>query len=886
MKNQRKFKKHLSLMLAIVLAFAFMPTASLAFEYDYEHDFSYDYNYDYEPEIFSQLDAPTNLRLSDDGILTWGSVAGATGYAVHINLNNVVYTQDAYIYLWDFLTCDSIFTVRIRALGDGGNTLDSNLSDAFDVESPRSEEESSSSYNYFYDDEYDYDYNDDNIYKYKQNELAGVVAFSNDITDSFECFLFESIVRLLISKPDGRIYDTDVDGINNIFARGWGITSLSGIEYFTALRYLYVGYNQLTELDVSNNTALIELVAYNNQLTKLDVSNNTVLTYIFVSWNQLTELDLSDNIALTSLVADNNQLATLDMSNNIALTVLSVEGNQITELDMSNNAALEALFLSANHITELDVSNNISLTHLYIASNQLTELDVSNNTELIMLLLTQNKLTELDVSNNNELVSLYVGGNQLTKLDVSNNTTLMDLFANNNQLTKLDVSNNAALWSLYIGGNQLTELDVSSNASLSTLYVGYNQLTELDVSNNPILFNLHANGNQLAELDLFNNTNLFSLHACGNNLTGLDVSNNTRLWHLYVYGNQLTELDVSSNIRLTHLAVGDNQLSELSVSNNTALEFLSASWNNLRSLDVSNNVALNNPTAYNNLNVAMNFMTAPTDVIGWEAVGLTLRSRDGTVAGTFIFWEQRVATVPPTPPTPPSSGGGGGGRSVETIVANIPDYEVPLATVHSPYLAGFPDGEIKGERYISREEAAVILFRIREGMISPTPASAAPFIDVPASRWSAGYIRYVKENGLLSGYPDGTFRPTGSMSRNEFAVLVLNLMDLEPIAETPYDFPLTDVPSNWAASYIYAVFEAGFIIGFADGTFRGNTFVTRSQAANMLNNALDRSPVPSEWADFTDIPFTDLRRGYWAFYDLLEASIEHSHLDGELILLP
>ncbi|MCL2391951.1 MAG: S-layer homology domain-containing protein [Oscillospiraceae bacterium] len=116
------------------------------------------------------------------------------------------------------------------------------------------------------------------------------------------------------------------------------------------------------------------------------------------------------------------------------------------------------------------------------------------------------------------------------------------------------------------------------------------------------------------------------------------------------------------------------------------------------------------------------------------------------------------------------------------------------------------------------------------------------------------------------------------MSRNEFAVLLVNLMNMQTVAERPYGFPLTDVPENWAAPYVYAVFEAGFIRGFPDGTFRGERFVTRAEAASMLNAALDRSPVASDWAEITEIPFTDLRRGYWAFYELLEASIEHWHM--------
>lgn len=84
------------------------------------------------------------------------------------------------------------------------------------------------------------------------------------------------------------------------------LTSLKGIEYFTALTSLYCIYNQLTSLDVSNNTALTALYCYDNRLTSLDISNNTALTYLSCPNNQLTFLDVSKNTALTALYCENN----------------------------------------------------------------------------------------------------------------------------------------------------------------------------------------------------------------------------------------------------------------------------------------------------------------------------------------------------------------------------------------------------------------------------------------------------------------------------------------------------------------------------------------------------------------------------------------------------
>lgn len=86
------------------------------------------------------------------------------------------------------------------------------------------------------------------------------------------------------------------------------ISSLKGIEYFTALKELYCCYNQLTSLDVSKNTALKTLECSNNQLTSLDVSKNIVMERLYCSGNQLTSLDVSKNMALTHLSCHLNQI--------------------------------------------------------------------------------------------------------------------------------------------------------------------------------------------------------------------------------------------------------------------------------------------------------------------------------------------------------------------------------------------------------------------------------------------------------------------------------------------------------------------------------------------------------------------------------------------------
>jgi Leucine-rich repeat (LRR) protein len=87
-----------------------------------------------------------------------------------------------------------------------------------------------------------------------------------------------------------------------------GISNLTGIEAFTSLTYLDCESNQLTSLNVSQNTALIVLNCYDNQLTSLNVNGATALTFLWCQNNQLTSLDVrnGNNTNFTYFYANNN----------------------------------------------------------------------------------------------------------------------------------------------------------------------------------------------------------------------------------------------------------------------------------------------------------------------------------------------------------------------------------------------------------------------------------------------------------------------------------------------------------------------------------------------------------------------------------------------------
>ena len=239
---------------------------------------------------------------------------------------------------------------------------------------------------------------------------------SADVEINETNFPDENFRNYLLSQSygqDGVITNEEIKGITSIYVSKYNISSLQGIEYFTALTWLECSSNQLTSLDVSKNTALTGLVCDVNQLTSLDVSQNTALTQLWCQSNQLTSLDVSKNTALIQLFCYSNQLTSLDVSGCTALTELRCYSNQLTSLNVSGCTALKTLYCYNNQLTSLDVSHNTALTSLSCGLNQQTSLDVSQNTALTSLYCYNNQLTFLDVSQNTELTELNCSGNQI-----------------------------------------------------------------------------------------------------------------------------------------------------------------------------------------------------------------------------------------------------------------------------------------------------------------------------------------------------------------------------------------------------------------------------------------------------------------------------------------
>lgn len=218
--------------------------------------------------------------------------------------------------------------------------------------------------------------------------------FRNFVTDNFD------------SNNNGVLEESEINAITEVDVDKMGISDLKGIEYFSKLRNLSCKNNNLTALDVSQNTALQFLICTDNQLTTLDITRNTALYFIECGFNNITTLDVSSNPELIRISCENTLLTGLDVSNNPKLYYLSVAQTNVETIDVSQNPKLDLLFCGGTKIQSLDLSHNPKLRELRCGMNAITELDVSNHTALEMLWCEDNSFASLDLSNNTALNKL------------------------------------------------------------------------------------------------------------------------------------------------------------------------------------------------------------------------------------------------------------------------------------------------------------------------------------------------------------------------------------------------------------------------------------------------------------------------------------------------
>jgi hypothetical protein len=148
-------------------------------------------------------------------------------------------------------------------------------------------------------------------------------------------------------------------------------------------------------------------------------------------------------------------------------------------------------------------------------------------------------------------------------------------------------------------------------------------------------------------------------------------------------------------------------------------------------------------------------------------------------------------------------------------------------------VSGFPDGNFKPDAAVTRAEFVSMLTRALA--LDAKPEAAERFRD--AEGWAQGAIGAAVEAGLIAGYPDGTFGGSRRINRAEMAAILQRVIgkDLVPVTRVAEaEFADAQAFPAWAASGIRAASRAGLVRGFPDHTFRPGNTTTRAETATML----------------------------------------------------
>jgi hypothetical protein len=137
----------------------------------------------------------------------------------------------------------------------------------------------------------------------------------------------------------------------------------------------------------------------------------------------------------------------------------------------------------------------------------------------------------------------------------------------------------------------------------------------------------------------------------------------------------------------------------------------------------------------------------------------------------------------------------------------------------------------------------VIEDQLMRGYPQPTALGSEPFADVPVSHWAHGQIQQARGLGLVTGYGN-QFRPNDPVTRAELAVLFQRFLNLADDPELRL-FPDVGATYSWAMPAIRALAAHGLLSGFPDGTFRPRDNATRAQIGTILSR-LTRSGVGAE----------------------------------------
>lgn len=216
----------------------------------------------------------------------------------------------------------------------------------------------------------------------------------------------------------------------------------------------------------------------------------------------------------------------------------------------------------------------------------------------------------------------------------------------------------------------------------------------------------------------------------------------------------------------------------------------------------------------------------------------------------------------------------------------IPDYLLPILNLkkaapklntrdHFAYVQGYPDGTVKPAGSITRAEVAAILFRLMDAdSRSLYYSTASGFRDVDSAKWYNTYVATLNNAGVITDSRTGYFRPNDAITRAELAAMLAQFAEKKSAA-----IYFSDISAGyWAANAIALTANLGWINGYPDGTFGPDKTVTRAELMAMVNRATGRAPESADALLPNMKTWKDnADTARWYYLDVQEATNSHTY---------
>lgn len=197
--------------------------------------------------------------------------------------------------------------------------------------------------------------------------------------------------------------------------------------------------------------------------------------------------------------------------------------------------------------------------------------------------------------------------------------------------------------------------------------------------------------------------------------------------------------------------------------------------------------------------------------------------------------------------------------------------------IHKAYINGYPDGTVMPDRMITRAEAAVMFYNL----MTYKPSDKKYFSDVADEQWYTDAVTTLAGSGVINGYPDSTFRPDKPITRAEFVAMAINFANENGGAFCGFSDVTADM---WYYDAVAGATQNGWISGYPDGTFKPERFITRAEASSVINRMNNRE-MDAEFINehiYEVKTFSDLNEEHWAYDCMMEAANGHEFVRENL----